>query len=92
MMGEANAMDSLATLLDETDHPEEAIYWYKRAVEAGNSTSAWNLAMHYIPLKQKRLYRYWMRKAAAMGEEDAVAEVKKFAADPHYVTKLPLKD
>ena len=47
--------------------------------------------MHYIPLKNMDLYRYWMRRAAELGEEDAIAEAKKFG-DPNYMTKLPFSD
>ena len=91
-MGNMSAMSSLANLLDDRLHcPQEAVHWYKRCVAAGDASAAWNLAMHYIPLGQRRLYRYWMRKAAAMGEEDAVAEVTRFS-DPTYMTKLPFDD
>jgi len=92
-MGYVSAMNSLATLLDDhLDHGQEALTWYKRAVTAGDSTAAWNLAMHYVPLRQKRLYRYWMRKAAAMGDEDAIVEAEKLLNDPNYMTSLPLED
>jgi len=87
-MGDPSAMDSLATLLDETRRPDEAVVWYERALAAGNQTTAWNLAMHYVPLRNMDLYRHWMQKAAEFGEKDAIAEVKKFG-DPQYMTELP---
>jgi hypothetical protein len=91
-MGETGAIDSFATFLDDSNRKREAVLMYKRAVAAGNGMSAWNLAMHYIPLGQKRRYRYWMLKAAAMGYEDAVLEAAKIAQNPDYMTQLPLED
>jgi len=86
-MGDVNAMNSLATLLDDRlNRKQEAVDWYRRAVAAGHAMAAWNLAMHYVALRQNRLYRFWMRKAALMGDEDAAVEVHKFDADPAYIT------
>ena len=85
-------MDALGTLLDEQQRPQEAVHWYKRSVAAGNAASAWNLAMHYIPLVNKRWYQHWMKRAAAMGNEDAIIEAAKINADPDYMTRLPLED
>lgn len=53
--------------------PRKATYWYKRAVDLGYSISAWNLAMHHRNRGATRWYLYWLRKAADMGEEDAIA-------------------
>jgi TPR repeat protein len=91
-MGEPHAMDSLGTLLCRLGRLQEGIKWYRHAVEAGLPQAAWNLAMHYVPLGQNRRYRYWIQKAAAMGEEDAALEAAKIAKDPEYMTKLPLRD
>jgi TPR repeat protein len=90
--GELAAINSLATLLDDLSRPQEAVRWYRRAVAAGNGMAAWNLAMHYIPLKQQCRYGYWMKKAAAMGYDDAIIEAAKLAADPFYMTRPPLED
>jgi TPR repeat protein len=90
-MSHVVSMNSLATLLDELGRPQEAIRWYKRAVTAGHAMAAWNLAMHYVPLGQKRWYRYWLNKAASMGDEDATMEVAKVTKDPNYMTILPLQ-
>jgi TPR repeat protein len=91
-MNHVDSMNSLATLLDALGRPQEAIFWYKRAVTAGNAMAAWNLAMHYVPLGQRRWYRHWLNKAASMGDEDAVVEAAKLAKDPNYMTRLPLED
>src|SRR5271156_656551 len=48
--GNLTAMNSLGTLLGRLHQPQEAVYWYKRCVAAGDASAAWNLAMHYIPL------------------------------------------
>ena len=92
-MGHLPSMNSLATLLDDDlRRPQEAIFWYKRAVLAGHDIAAWNLAMHYVPLGQKRWYRYWMKRAAAMGNEDAAVEAAKLAKDPNYMTRFPIEN
>jgi TPR repeat protein len=92
LMNHVPSMNSLATLLDELGRPQEAVRWYKHAVTSGDAMAAWNLAMHYVPLGQKRWYRYWLNKAASMGDEDAVIEAAKLAKDPNYMTRLPLED
>lgn len=48
--------------------------------------------MHYVSLRQRRWYRYWINKAAAMGDEDATVEAANLAKDPSYMTLLPLED
>lgn len=92
LMSHVDSMNSLATLLDELGRPREAVRWYKQAVAAGHAMAAWNLAMHYVPLGQKRWYRHWLNKAASMRDEDAVIEAAKLAKDPNYMTRLPLDD
>jgi hypothetical protein len=92
-LGEICAIDALATMLDDIPaRRREAVTLYKRAVALGYATSAWNLAMHYIPLQQQRRYRHWMLKAAEMGCEDAIREAAKIAKNPDYMTRLPLED
>jgi Flp pilus assembly protein TadD len=94
-MGETDAMNCLATLLD--DHlqprkPQEAIYWYMRCVRAEDNLAAWNLAMHYVPRGNKRWYDFWMAKAEKMGHEKAAIEMDKIRHDCHYMTLLPMLD
>ena len=91
-MGDHVSMNSLGKLFDDLRRPEDAVRWYKRAVVAGSAIAAWNLAMNYVPLGQRRWYRYRMKKAAAMGYDDALTEASKLAKDPNYMTKLPLED
>jgi Flp pilus assembly protein TadD len=91
-MGNVDSMNSLATLIDDLGRSVEARIWYKRAVVKGHAMAAWNLAMHYVPLGQKRWYRHWLLKAAAMGDEDAAIEAAKLAKNPEYMTQLSLED
>jgi TPR repeat protein len=73
------AQTTLATMLDDKVNParrEEAVYWYKRAVRAGDASAAWDLAMHYANLGRRRWYLYWLHVAAKMGEPDAQREIE----------------
>ena len=93
-MGESDAMINLANLLDDhitPRNPLRAIHWYIAAFRAGDASGAWCLAMHYIPRQNHRWYRFWMAKAAEMGEEDAIIEMAKIRFNPDYITKLPLE-
>ncbi|MGE0233002.1 MAG: tetratricopeptide repeat protein [Flavobacteriaceae bacterium] len=79
-MGNVEAMSNLGNLLDdEVDppRPKEAVYWYKRAIRKGYSTAAWNMAMHYRNLGQRRWYIHWLYVAARMGNDDAPEELRK---------------
>ncbi|MDQ0465516.1 TPR repeat protein [Caulobacter ginsengisoli] len=73
-MGEILAQLSLAYLLTERDGAEwaEGVRWYRRVTWAGDPQGAWNLAMVYRIAKNRRRYLHWLRRAAAMGEEEAV--------------------
>ena len=80
-MGDSEAQWTLANILDdelETPRPDEAVYWYKRAIRSGDATGAFNLAMHYKNRGNFRWYRFWMAKAAQLGDEDAKAECGEF--------------
>jgi TPR repeat protein len=71
--GEDMAQDNLANILDELGRPDEAVYWYRRAVRRGNPTAALNLATHYRNLGKRRWYIHWLKVAVKMGDEDAGA-------------------
>jgi hypothetical protein len=49
-----------------------------RSVRLGNSRAAQHLAMNAFNAGDLRLYRYWLRRAALMGDEDACAALRKF--------------
>ena len=78
-LGSIDALSKLGTIMDDVlkpPQPKQAVYWYKRAVRAGSSSCAWNLAMHYNGLGDRRWYLYWLRVAARMREADAIEELK----------------
>jgi TPR repeat protein len=78
-LGDASAQLNLGNLLDDyakPRRPEEAIYWYKRAIRAGNYTAAYNLAIHYRNNGQSRWHLYWLRVASKMGDPDAPNEAR----------------
>lgn len=82
-LGNDAAQSNLGNLLDDKVRPPrraQARYWYKRAVRAGSYVAAWNLAMHYKTRKIARWHMHWLQTAAAMGDPDAKAELKKFNA------------
>jgi len=73
--GHDGAQLNLGNILDdkvEPPRPAEARKWYKLAVAKDYSPAAWNLALHYKKYGQKALYERWLRKAALMGDEDAI--------------------
>jgi TPR repeat protein len=77
-MGHPLAQSNLGNMLDDKVYPprpKEAVYWYKRAVRAGLSVAALNLAVHYKNLGQRRWYIYWLKAASEMGNTDARAEL-----------------
>jgi TPR repeat protein len=83
-LGNLGSMINLASLLDDQispPKPREAIYWYKRGIKAGDSTAAFNFAMHYRNLRQRRWYVHWMRVAAQMGDSDAKIFIRKLDAE-----------
>ena len=76
--GSNEACSKLGTIYDdviEPPRPTRAVYWYKRAVEGGDASCAWNLSMHYAGTGRKRGYLHWLRIAAKMGDPDAEKEL-----------------
>lgn len=68
------AMNSLAVLLEDILQPPraaEAVYWLKRAVDAGSDMAAWNLAMRQRFAGRRRWYIHWLKVAQRMGHEEA---------------------
>jgi TPR repeat protein len=78
-LGDSVAQLNLGVILEDKISPpqvKEAIYWTKRAIRSGHATGAWNLAMRYRLLGNKRWYIFWLNKAAEMGEVEAFEELK----------------
>ena len=94
-LGNSDAMINLANMLDDCVQPRDplgAIFWYMRGFRYGHQSAAWNLAMHYIPRRNHRWFRFWMVKAAEMEHENAIVELARIHADPAYMTRLPFED
>jgi hypothetical protein len=53
---------------------KKAIYWYKRAYNLGCSYGAFNLGVHYRQHGKHRWAKFWLKRAADMGHEDALFE------------------
>ena len=79
IMGSIYARNRLGTIFSDVikpHQPSRAVYWYKAGVRLGDCSSAWDLAMHYSGLGNKRWYRHWLTVAKRMGEIDAAEELK----------------
>ena len=78
--GSDYAWSKLGTIFDLVVNPpqhDKAVRWYKFGVRRGDSSSAWDLAMHYSALGKNRWYRHWLRVAERMGEPGASEELEK---------------
>jgi TPR repeat protein len=76
--GSTYARGKLGTIFDEVVDPpqhDKAVYWYKAGVRLGDSSCAWDLAMHYSLLGKKRWYLHWLRVAESMGEPGGSEEI-----------------
>jgi hypothetical protein len=76
--GSTDAYSKLGTIFDDVLQPSQplkAAEWYRRGVGAGDSSCAWNLAMHYCGLGDRKHYDEWLRIALKMGDPDAEAEL-----------------
>lgn len=71
--GIVEAQINLGNLLDEgrgcRRNAAEAVYWYKRAYKRGNAEAAFNLAVHYKSRGMTRWQRFWLDRAAALGDQ-----------------------
>lgn len=77
-LGYTDAFSKLGTIFDDVLQPPQrlkAVEWYRRGVDAGDSGCAWNLAMHYCGLGDRKQYEEWLRTAVRMGDPDAEAEL-----------------
>jgi TPR repeat protein len=74
--GWAPSQLNLAGLLGDRAMPgpsPEALYWLRRLGREDPGSAAWNIAMYHRQRGRRRLYFHWLEKAAAAGEEGAVA-------------------
>lgn len=87
--GNITAMTELAMLYlsgDEDEQiepdPEKAVYWFRKAAEAGDANSMFNIGLHYA--KGHGVERdfaqavEWMKKAADAGDDDAPAAIEEY--------------
>jgi TPR repeat protein len=77
-LGNSSAAICLSNLLGDVAMPgpsPEAIYWIRRVAKDNPSQAWWNLAMYHRQRGRRRLYLYWLGKAAEAGDEDAIVAV-----------------
>jgi hypothetical protein len=51
---------------------ENAVALYTAAADAGFAPSAWNLYLHYLDLGEGEAAELWLKRAATLGDEDAL--------------------
>ncbi|MFT4090810.1 MAG: hypothetical protein QM645_08765 [Asticcacaulis sp.] len=79
-LGSSDAMSLIGTIYDDKEsfkNNRKAIYWYKRGVESGNSSCAWNLAMRSARKRRLSNYLHWLDVAKQLGDQDAETELKR---------------
>jgi TPR repeat protein len=82
--GDAAAQMNLGNLLDDKANPrrpDQAVYWYKRALQGGKKEAAHNLAMHYKNVGKRRWHLHWLRVAARLEVEGAEEELCEITRD-----------
>ena len=77
--GSNDARSKLGTIYSDVLSPpnyRQAIYWYKKGVDEGDSSCAWNLAMLNAGLGKRRGYEQWLKVVSRMGDPDAKREIE----------------
>ncbi len=69
------AMTSLAILLDEQGHADQARYWYRRAAMAGDASAMYNLAFLLAERGDDETAMQWYQKAADAGHFGAMSNL-----------------
>jgi uncharacterized protein len=67
---------------------QQALIWYRRAAQQGDSSAACNIAQMYADRRNQRRAFFWYQRAAAMNDGDALVEV----GDPYYEGNGVLRD
>ena len=74
-LGNTHAQVNLANMYDDgvgtVSNVKTATYYYKRAIQQGNSNGAYNLAVSYRRRGKLRWANYWLHRASVLGDEDA---------------------
>jgi len=82
-LGSESGHNSLGALLtnklEDTSAVERGLRHLRIAASRGYYPAAWNLAVTYGQLGKSRWQLFWMKRAASLGDEEAVAELKKTA-------------
>ena len=78
--GSTDAMVNLAVIYEDRTLPprsQEAVSLNERAAAAGHPCAAWNLHRHYEMLGQRSESDHWLKVAADLGDDDAIAVMKE---------------
>ncbi len=79
--GNDSAMDRVASMYESAEGVDydfdKAIYWYRKAVDAGNITSLYNLGVSYRTRGDVLKAKYWFEKALDAGDLDAALDLGK---------------
>lgn len=76
-LGNGDAQVNLANMYSDGAHEvdrddKRASHWYRLAVSKGIPEAAYNLALHHLKRGGNRWFRYWIKRAADMGDRDAL--------------------
>jgi TPR repeat protein len=71
-LGDANSQYLIARQLEQNDKDEEAVVWYEKAAEQGESRSIFCLANYYEEIDYQKSI-YWYRKAVELDNDDFCA-------------------
>lgn len=58
-------------------NPQKALYWYKKAAQAGDTSAYANVATVYRDIGNDKQARFWFLKALERGDGDAALELGK---------------
>ena len=76
--GDQHAIIYLGMYLSEDEDPsQEAIDWLEKAQSLGSADAAWNLAMISRSRGDDDATKLWLKRAATLGESDAIEIVEK---------------
>lgn len=74
--GNDMAMHALAyELYNNEENVDEALKLYRKAAKNGLTVSMLNLARHYEKISNLKQYFFWLKKAAILGDEQAIKEI-----------------
>ena len=83
--GDDSAMGRVACMLGDGEGVEydfeKSVYWDKKAVDAGNLSSMYNLGVSYRTKGDMKQAKFWFEKSFKSGDSDAAIQLAKILMD-----------